>query len=113
MSNDLKVIIEAALAIAISSSDAERIFSLMNYCKDKHRSCLSVPHTEDIVRMKKNGPDPRITKMDAYSTDFIQSHGRCDPLFDRHSKKKARESNTCEEDEDGSTSASVFSSLFI
>ena len=113
MSNDLKVIIEAALAIAISSSDAERIFSLMNYCKDKHRSCLSVPHTEDIVRMKKNGPDPRITKMDAYSIDFIQSHGRCDPIFDRHAKRKARKSNTCEEDEDGSTSASVFSSLFI
>ena len=113
MSNDLRVIIEAALAIAISSSDAERIFSLMNYCKDKHRSCLSVPHTEDIVRMKKNGPDPRITKMDAYSIDYIQSHGRCDPLFDRYTKRKAKRSNTCEEDEEGSTSASVFSSLFI
>ena len=114
ISNDLRTIIEAALAIAISSSDAERIFSLMNYAKNKHRASLSVAHTEDIVRMKKNGPDdPKIIKMDSYSSDYVQKHERCDPLFDRYAKKKAKKSDTCEEDENGSTSASVFSGLFI
>ena len=112
ISQDLKQIIQSALAIAISSADAERVFSDMNYAKDKKRARLSLESTENIIRIKKNGPSPSSIDMSAYVADYLRFHERCDPLFDRSARKRAKIGDQCEEDKK-STQASEYSKLFI
>ena len=89
------------------------VFSDMNYAKDKKRARLGLKSTESIIRIKRNGPSPPLSMdMAPYVTDYLQFHERCDPLYDRSAKKKARIGDQCDEDK-RSTQASVYSKLFI
>lgn len=54
---NLKRLIYVILSISISSAEAERGFSTMNYIRNDRRSRLTDENLEDIMRIKLNAKD--------------------------------------------------------
>lgn len=54
--DNIKKLVQTVLAIPISSAEAERGFSVLNYLRNDRRKTLSGAHLDDILNIKLNGP---------------------------------------------------------
>lgn len=88
---NIKRLVQTILVLPISSAEAERGFSTLNYIRNDRRKCLSGGHLEDIMRIKLNGPED-LNKFGAskYAAQWIrEGHLRTDdPQGQKGSKKK-------------------------
>lgn len=71
---NIKRLIQTVLVIPISSAEAKRGFSTLNYIRNSRRSRLTAEHLEDIMRIKLNGPDD-IDKFSAskYASKWVRA----------------------------------------
>ena len=80
MTPTLQGIIKSALAIPAGSAAAERLFGMLNYIKDSFRSTLNQENTNNIIRIRHNGPRIGAIDIEPYADKYLENNERCDPL---------------------------------
>lgn len=108
---NIKRLVQTILVLPISSAEAERGFSTLNYIRNDRRKSLSGGHLEDIMRIKLNGPED-LNKFGAskYAAQWIrEGHLRTDDPQGQKGTKKKKE---LEENEENKKYSLLRSTIF-
>ena len=88
INDPMKRLIEISLVLTTSSADAERVFSVLTYVKNKYRNRMTPQRTENALRIKINGPE--VAKLDiyAYAQKWTDHHWYTDYIVGSNKKEK-------------------------
>ena len=88
INDPMKRLIEISLVLTTSSADAERVFSVLTYVKNKYRNRMTPQRTENALRIKINGPE--LSKLDiyGYAQRWTDHHFYTDYIVGSNKKEK-------------------------
>ena len=94
----MKRLIEICLVLTTSSADAERLFSVLTFVKNKYRNQMTTKTTENALRIKINGPELPKADIFAYAQAWTFKHWYTDYIVSMNGQKKEKNKGFNNED---------------
>ena len=95
---DILKLLQIVLVLPSNSADAERSFSILNYVRYDRRTKLTPKHTEDLVRIRFNGPG----EIEQFPADkYARLWKKKNHFLTDEKKQKQNENNDVEIDDQG------------
>ena len=90
INDPMKRLIEISMVLTTSSADAERVFSVLTYVKNKYRNRMTAKTTEHALRIKINGPELPKADIFAYAQAWTMNHWYTDYIVGSTKKQEKR-----------------------
>ena len=86
----MKRLIETTLVLTTSSADAERVFSVLTYVKNKYRNKMATKSTQNALRIKINGPELPKPDIFAYAQAWTLKHWYTDNIIGMNKQEEKK-----------------------